>query len=56
MADSPKLSTKELAALIEEAQPISIRQALIEEFLRAYDDEHGIKRPAWTTDRSAPSD
>ena len=47
MAESPELTAKELAALIECEQHASVRQGLIEKFIRAYDVEHGIKRPTW---------
>ena len=44
MAETPKLTSRELAALIKAATDSEERLALIEQFCAAWDAEHPVRR------------
>jgi len=59
MAETPKLTTRELAALIKAEEDLTKRLRLIEEFCKAYDAEHVLRHEKNKSDRhseSAPLD
>lgn len=43
MAETPKLTTRELAALIKAEEDLAKRLKLVEEFCKAYDAEHLLR-------------
>lgn len=55
MAETPKLTTRELAALIKAEEDLAKRLKLIEEFCKAYDSEHLLRREQNTFERRSDS-
>ena len=51
MAESPKLTTRELAALIKAEEDFGKLLKLIEEFCKAYDAEHVLRHEKSPSDR-----
>ena len=56
MAETPKLTTRELAALIKAEEDLTKRLRLIEEFCKAYDAEHVTARAKLEASRAPLAD